>query len=260
MSGFDGNLSREAVPLQAFGVAPGAAVRYRPAGHFAWAYDIALNEYTGTDRWDRMSHALSMVMTRRPGRVRLDTKGAASWKVPSEDGELTKQVEISESVSTNLSDRTRVQLVGSYRYKYYVDHPDSSGISPFVDANVDRRFGPRHFTLGYRFQTRESRARSDSYYRHGYAAIFSTPISKSDDQLSFDVEYRPQTYRRLIESEGALVRRHDERVLASASYQRPLTTHVELLWFTGFQRRWSNDLARRYAEPTVALTVRYRWR
>lgn len=259
MNAFDGNINRGIVPLRSYGLAPGVSLHYEPAGSFAWGYDGAVNQYTGTDRWDHVSHALSGVMTRRVGAVDIETRATGSWKVPTDDREITKQVEIVERLTASLSSRTRLQLLGAYRYKYYVEHADTSGSSPYVGARLDRRYGAHHLTFAYRYQVRQSRARPERYSRQGYAAAFSTPVIRRGD-LSLDLEYRPQLYRVLIQTPDGLVRRRDRRVLTSATYQRPLSTRVSLLALAGFQRRWSNDLSRRFAEPAVALSLRYRWR
>lgn len=259
MNAFDGNINRESVPLRSYGLAPGVSLHYEPAGSFAWGYDGAVNQYTGTDRWDRISHALSGVMARRFGAVDTETRATGSWKVPTDDREITKQVEVVERLTASLSNRTLLQLVGAYRYKYYVDHVDTSGNSPYMGARLERRYGAQHLTFAYRYQVRQSRARAERYSRQGYAAAFSTPVTRRDD-LSIECEYRPQLYRGLIQTPDGLARRRDRRILTSVIYQRPVTTRVSLLALAGFQRRWSNDLSRRFAEPSVALSLRYRWR
>ncbi|MEP6594273.1 MAG: hypothetical protein ABJC51_11300, partial [Acidobacteriota bacterium] len=144
INAFDGNINREIVPLRSYGLAPGVSLRYEPAGSFSWAYDGAVNQYTGTDRWNRVSHAVSGVMTRRLGGVEAETRATGSWKVPSDDREITKQVELIERLTASLSSRTHLQLVGAYRYKYYVEHIDTSGNSPYVGARLDRRYGAQH--------------------------------------------------------------------------------------------------------------------
>lgn len=259
MNAFDGNINREIVPVRCYGLAPGVSLRYEPAGRFAWSYDAALNEYTGTDRWDRVSHALSGVLRHRLGAVRAETLATGSWKVPTDDREITKQAEVVERVTTTLANRTLVQLVAAYRYKYYVDHVETSGRSPYAGARIEQRFGRRHIGFAYRFQTRHSRAVKDRYTRHGYAASFSTPLTRSDE-FTTEFEYRPQTYEGLTPTPAGLVRRHDRRILTSASYQRPVSSRVSLLSVAGFQRRWSNELSRRFSEPIVTLSLRYHWR
>ncbi len=259
MNAYDGNLNREPVALRSYALAPGVSVHYEPAGAFGWAYDGALNEYTGTDRWDRLSHTVSGVMTRHRGLMRAETLAVGSWKVPTDDREITKQVELAERLTLALTDATRLQLVGAYRYKYYVEHVETSGNSPYAGARIEHRYGTRHVAFAYRFQTRESRAIRDRFKRHGYAASFSTPLSRADD-LSLEFEFRPQTYGGLVPAGNALVHRHDRRILTSATYQRPVTARVNLLGLAGFQRRWSNEPIRRYVEPTLTLSLRYHWR
>ncbi len=75
-----------------------------------------------------------------------------------------------------------------------------------------------------------------------------------------EFEYRPQIYEGLVPTSGGLARRRDRRILTNTTYQRPVTSRVNLLALAGFQRRWSNDLSRRFSEPIVALSLRYHWR
>lgn len=260
MNAFDGNLNRQVVPLASYGLAPGAALRYDASRAFAWDYAIALNEYTGTDHWDRLSHLLAASMHHGSGRVRSETRAEGTWKVPSDDRELTKQAELSERLTVHATRATSLQFSGAYRYKYYVDHPDSSGPSPYVGARVDRRVGRRGLAFAYRFQTRQSRLRSDRYYRHGYATTFSTPLAGAGDELSISAEYRPQVYQGLVRTNEALEPRRDRRMLLNATYERPLSPRMNLLWLAGYQRRWSNDRSKTFVEPILALTIRYRWR
>lgn len=259
MNAFDGNINREIVPLRSYGLAPGVSLRYEPAGAFGWGYDGAVNEYTGTDRWNRVSHAVSGVMTRRIGGIRLETAATGSWKVPTDDREITRQGEVVERLTTSLSRSTRLQLVGAYRYKYYVEHTGTSGSSPYAGARIEQQFGVSHVAFAYRFQTRESRVRQDRYRRHGYGVAFSTPITRSDE-LGMEFEYRPQIYEGMVPTSNGLARRRDRRILTNTTYQRPVTSRVNLLALAGFQRRWSNDLSRRFSEPIVALSLRYHWR
>lgn len=260
MNAFDGNLNRQVVALPSYGLAPGAVLRYDTRGALAWDYAIALNEYTGTDHWDRLSHLVGATLNRGSGRIRSETRAEGTWKVPSDDRELTKQAELSERLTVHASAASSLQISGAWRYKYYVDHPESSGPSPYLGARLDRRFGRRGLAVAYRFQTRHARLRSDRYYRHGYATTFSTPLFGPGDDLSLSVEYRPQLYEGLVQSGDDVARRRDRRMLLNATYERPLSPRMNMLWLAGYQRRWSNDRSKAFVEPLLALTVRYRWR
>lgn len=260
LSAFDGNLTHDLLPLRSYGVSPAAALRYEPGGPFVWGYEVALNRYTGTDEWDRVSHGLYVVMTHRIGPLRLETGGDATWKGSSEDRELSNEFGVSGRIVWKVSDATRVLLSGGSRYKQYPDDPDTSGVSPYVGGKIVRRFGDQRVTLGYKFQTRQSRAQRDRYRRHAYSLGFSMPIDLPGDTLSFELEYRPQTYDRLITVGDTLALREDRRVQLAAVYERPLSARANIVWFAGFERRESNDPRKRYTAPSLAVTVKYRWR
>jgi hypothetical protein len=261
MNAFDGNVSHDVQPLRSYGIAPAAAVRYERAGSLAWGYGVALNSYTGTDEWDRVSHGLYLVMTHRAGRVRLETGGDATWKGSSEDRELSNEFGMSERLVFRISDATRVVLSGAYRYKQYPDDPGTSGLSPAVGGKLDQRFGARRVTVGYKFQVRQSRAERDRYRRHAYSVAFSTPIYSPGDELSLEVEYRPQTYdNRLVKVDGIRVPRQDRRFQLAAVYERPISARTNIVWVAGLEKRDSNDPDKRYTAPSLAMTLRYRWR
>ncbi len=256
---FDGNLTRDEVPLRSYGLAPGVSVRYNPPGPFEAGYDVAFLEYTATDRWDRVSHAVSASMTRRLAGVRLQTRAEGTWKVPADTLDLTRQAEVSERATVALAESTRLQLTAAWRYRYYIDHPETSGISPYLSGRLDRRFGDRHAVVGYRFQTRQSRARADRFRRQGYSVGFSTPVTRPDDELALEFEFRPQIYQGFIDESPDPVRRRDRRVVMTAEYERPVGARITMRWLAGFQKRTSNDPDKRFTDPTVALTLRYRW-
>ena len=265
MNAFDGNIDRTPAAGPVVRRGPGTCPPLPPSGFLLRGLRVALNEFTGGPRWDRVSHAASVIFARRPGRFRFDTSAEATWKVPSDDGELTKQIEAVERFTVSASPATSVQFIGSFRYRYYVEHTPTSGISPYAGVTLDHHFGQRHASVGYRFQSRESRLRSDRYRRHGLSAEFATPVRGENDSLSLSFESRPQTFEGLVASGDGLVHRRDGRVLMFARYRRPLGPHVSGLWVAGFQKRWSNDLDEALyrsdarTDPRLPLALRSAW-
>jgi hypothetical protein len=262
VNAFDGNINHDPEPVRSYGLSPTVAFRYeRPA--LEWGYDIALNNYSHTDEWDRLSQGLYGVVRQRLGRFRFETGGDATWKGSSEDRELSNEFGISERVLYKLTDATRIAVTGAYRYKQYPDDPGTSGVSPYVSTKFDHRFGDQRLVVGYKYQTRLSQTERDRYRRHVYDVEFSMPIDLPADQLSFELEFRPQAYyQRLIRVEDSDVReiRQDRRILLAASYERPISPSVNVIWLVGFEQRDSNDTDKRYSAPSFAMTFRYRWR
>jgi hypothetical protein len=258
-NGFDGNIGHDVEPVRSYGVAPGATLLFENET-FAWSYEVALNSYTRTDEWDRISHGLHAVSTRRAGRFRFETSGDATWKGSSEDRELANEFGASERVVFKLTSSTRLVASGVYRYKQYPDEPTTSGPSPYFTAKFDRRFGDSRLTAGYKYQVRLSQDPRDRYRRQAYTADFSTPVDVDGDELAFEVEYRPQTYyQRSIKVGDHRELRRDRRWQVVASYERPITPRVSVVWIAGYETRDSNDPDKLYSAPSLGMTLRYRW-
>ena len=255
---FDGNINHDPVPLRSFGLSPAAAVGYETAA-FAFRYDLALNSYTGTDDWDRVSQGLFVAVTRRAGRVRLETAGSATWKGSSEDRELANEFALTERVIVRASNTVRLVLTGAYRYKQYPDDADTSGASPFIGGKIDRRVGDGHLIAGYKYQTRRSRAVRDRYHRQMFSIGYAMPVDLPGDELAFELEYRPQRYERLITVGDRRVPRQDQRFTLTASYARPISARVHLVWLAGLENRRSNDRDKEYRAPSLAMTLTYQW-
>jgi hypothetical protein len=260
----DGNINHDPVPVTSYGVIPALRVGYESSAEpaFTWGYEIAANAFTGTNEWDRISHGVSSTYANRSwSRVRFETTGAAVWKGSSEDRELTNEYGISERAVLRVLSGTRVILTAAYRYKQYPDDPETSGPSPFIAGKIDQRLGgERRLTLGYKYQTRLSRAARDRYRRQSYTAAFSTPLGRLD-RLAIEFEYRPQVYdQRLIRVNGVRVERRDRRFVVDATYRRPLTARVDVEWHCGVEARDSNDLDKRYVAPAMGVAMTYHWR
>ena len=256
---FDGNINHDPEPVRSYGLAPGASFRFEHSS-FELGYDVAFNQYTNTDEWDRISQGVYAIAIHRAGPVRFETGGNITLKGSSEDRELANEYAFSERVVVKLTSDVRLIGIGALRYKQYPLDPETTGFSPYVGAKLDRRFGDNRLTVGYKFQTRHSEAVRDRYRRHVYSIGFSMPIDVEDDELAFEFEYRPQQYERLIRVGDSRVLRQDQRFVLAASYDRPISPRVSAVWFAALEKRDSNDPDKRYFSPSLAMTMRYRWR
>lgn len=261
---FDGNIDHALNPVGSYGFIPEAEIGYeRSSGPaFAWGYAIAVNNYSGTDKWDRLSHNVFTSIGYRPtARVRLETGAEANWKGSSDDRELANTFGISQRATYRIAKSTRVSVTAAYRYKQYGDDPATSGPSPYVAGKIDQRLPrDRRLTFGYRYQRRLSHAVRDRYRRTAYTLAFGTPVSGSRDRLSFEVEYRPQRYERLIRVAGRQVLRSDQRLNAEVAYARPISDRTEVRWIAGIESRSSNDPAKGFLDPSFGVSIGYRVR
>jgi hypothetical protein len=168
---------------------------------------------------------------------------------------------VSQRLAFRLLPSTRVVVSGAYRYKQYPDDPGTSGPSPFVAAKLDRKFADGHrVTLGYKYQSRLSLAQRDRYRRSAYTFDYSMPAFTPAERLSFELEYRPQRYERLIRVSGRQEPRADQRFIAGAGFERPVGERTVARWFAGVEVRDSNDPDKHFFAPSFGMTIAYRVR
>jgi hypothetical protein len=259
---YEGNISHDPEPIRSYGFTPAAAVRYDSSAHdpaFTFGYEIAGNAYTGTDEWDRVSHAVFAVATSRVGdRLRVETGGSATWKGSSEDRELSDDVAVSARTIYRLTKSQRLVGIGVWQYKQYPDDPATSGLSPYVGAKFDQRLpAGRRLVAGFKYQTRNSHEPRDRYTRQAYTLDFSTPLLAATDRLTLGYEYRPQVYtERLIKiAPGVRALRRDRRHVIDAQYARPINARMDVLWQVGFERRTSNDPDKYFVAPSFGMAI-----
>jgi hypothetical protein len=261
---FDGNINHELDPIRSYGIVPAADLVFESSSDpaFVFGYEIASNRFTGTDEWDRVSHSMYSVWSYRLGsRLRMETEGGASFKGSSEDRELANEFGVSQRLAYRLRKSTRILVVGAYRYKQYSDDPGTSGPSPYIATKFDQKFTDgRRLTIGYKYQRRLSITTRDRYRRSAYTVDYSMPVFTAAERLSFEVEYRPQRYERLIKLPGRQELRADRRFLAGAAYERPLNRRTVMRWMVGVETRASNDPTKHFIAPTFGATVSYRVR
>lgn len=261
---FDGNINHELRPVRSFGMVPAGELVFESSSEPAlvWGYEIASNSFTGTDRWDRISHSMYSVWSYRIGsRLRLESGGSASWKGSSEDRELANEFGVSQRLAYRVLQATRLVVSGGCRYKQYPDDPETSGPSPYVTAKLDQRFGSnQRISIGYKYQRRLSHAQRDRYRRSAYTVAYSTPVFTPTERLSLEIEYRPQQYERLIKVADRREFRFDRRFIASAAFERPLTKRTTARWTAALETRRSNDPDKPFFAPTFGVTIAYRVR
>jgi hypothetical protein len=261
---FDGNINHDLEPIRSYGIVPAAEVVFASSSEpaFAWGYEIASNRYTGTDEWDRISHSMYSVWSYRLGsRLRFETRGAASWKGSSEDRELANEFGASQRVAFRITSSTRVAVTGAYRYKQYPDEPETTGPSPYIATKLDRKLSDgRRLTVGYKYQSRLSQSVRDRYRRSAYTVDYAFPLSRPDERITIEAEYRPQRYERLIKVAGERVLRRDQRFISGAAYERPLNDRATARWFAGLETRNSNDPDKHFMAPSFGMSIVYRVR
>jgi hypothetical protein len=153
---FDGNINHDPAPIRSYGFVPAASFAYESSAdpRFIMGYDIAANQYTGTDEWDRISHGLHAGVNARAGkRWRFEADGQATWKGSSDDRELSNEFGLSARAAYRVLKGTRLVLLGTVRYKQYPDDPGTSGPAPYVGGKLEQRLpGSRRLVFGYKHE------------------------------------------------------------------------------------------------------------
>jgi hypothetical protein len=261
---FDGNINHDPAPIRSYGFVPGASFGYESSAEprLVAGYDIAANQFTGTNEWDRISHGLHAVVNARLGRKwRFEGGGDATWKGSSDDRELSNEYGVSGRASYRLLATTRLIAIGTLRYKDYPDDPETSGPAPYVGGKIDQRLpGARRLVFGYKYEERRSRLERNQYWRNGYSVEFTTPFLRREGRLTVGAVVKTQTYRRLIKVGSQREPRHDLRSSIDVGYEYPLANRVLVQWLGGFEARRSNDPDKRFVAPVFGMNVAYRWR
>jgi hypothetical protein len=262
---FDGNIDHEQQAVQSYGVVPAGTIRFASSRNdpgMILEYELAWNNFSGTDTWDRISHALFTGFERRVGkRLTLETEIEATWKGSSEDRELANVYSVAPRLSYRLTRPLRVSLLGAFRYKSYADDPGTTGPSPYIGTKVDVRLPrDRRVAGGYRYELRLSHEPRDRYRRSVWSAEFSTPVTSRVDRLEIEGRVKNQLYDRLIKVDGVRVPRHDVRFGLDVMYRRPLTATMDAVWVLELDSRTSNDPDKPYRAPMFGFTVVYHWR
>jgi hypothetical protein len=262
---FDGNIDHEQQAVQSYGFVPAGVVRFassRDDPGMMVEYELASNTFSGSDTWDRISHALFAGFERRVGkRITLETEVEATWKGSSEDRELANVYSVAPRLSYRITRPLRVSVLGAYRYKSYADDPGTTGPSPYIGTKLDVRL-PRDRRIGggYRYELRMSREPRDRYRRSVWSLEFSTPVASRVDRLEIEGRVKNQIYDRLIKVDGVRVPRHDVRFALDVMYRRPLSATMDAVWVLELDSRTSNDPDKPYRAPMFGFTVVYHWR
>jgi hypothetical protein len=264
---FDTNLEHDETNVKSFGFLPSIAFHFqdqesRPA--LELDYEVAPSAYTNTERFDRVSHALTARFERRLfGRWSAVTEGEASIRGSSEDRDVSNQFIASQRIVYRLTSSLRIEPFYGYRVRRYPE--DSSGqdaVNPHFGARLRQRFeGGRRITAGYRYDWNRSQDPRYRYIRRTWEVEYVTPLFGRSDRLTVEGAYKQRTYAaRFVEvGDGEVPRRDANWWVLEAGWERPLGRGLGLELRYKFERRGSNDEEKIFSAHQLGGGIFYRW-
>lgn len=260
---FDSNIERDVVAVRSYGVVPSLGFNYQNGSSknpLEINYEAASHTYTNTDKWDRVSHAMSMSYGRRLSRrFRAKTEAEISFKGDSEDRDLDNRYTISQRLEYRPFSTSRLQAFAAYRIKRDPADARNNAISPYFGGKLIQALGrKRSFELGYRYESNRTEDPTGRYIRWKYEGEFTTPFL-SRGLLTVGASYRPSLYARTIRVDRARVVRKDQRWDFDATWERPLSENLRLELFYELDTRSSNDVRKIFSAHAAGMSFIYQW-
>jgi hypothetical protein len=242
---YDSNIDQNDANLQAFGVVLGGGLRYVDDPRdpsVTVQYETGIHRYSGTDRWDRISHYVRAQASQDlVGRLKGDLIGEISLKGTTEEREMSNQFNVIPRLNLRLDKRHRVRVVGAWRERRY-DDVDRNARNRYIGAEFTRKDSDDHeLTVEARIERNDAQGSRYQWNRISYGAEYLWPLGKWG-RLEFDVRYRQVRYaERTVEIDDEDVLRRDNRWTPAIVWRHDVTPLTELR--LGFQResRDSND-------------------
>jgi hypothetical protein len=264
---FDTNILHDEQGVNSFGLVPSVGFHFqdnaeRPS--FVAEYEAGLHRYTGTNKFDRVSHNFDAAYKRQlTHRFSARTTGEVSLKGSSEDRDINNQYSLEQQFQMRLNSSSRVSAFAAYRVKRYplVDVAKNA-IDPYLGGKFQQKLaGGRELEFGYRYDKNRSQGEKDRYVRRTFEAQYGTPLFRSKrDLLTVEARYSPRRYARLIKDvNGVRVPRLDRRWVLEAWYERPLNDNVQLGLRYQFEKRDSNDPDKPFNAHLFGLTFGFKW-
>lgn len=258
---FDTNIERTPADMDSGGFVLGAGAFYRFPSEkpvFEARYEVANHNYSATDKYDRVSHDLSL-LSRRPigSKWSFETLAEASLKGSTEDRDVSDQYTLSPRLDYNPSKSKRIRLYGAVRRR---NHPTDAGRDAdnnFAGIELRHRLGGgKRVDVGYRQETNRARDNINDFDRSTIYFEYATPIGR-DNLFSLEVRYKPRRFPNETVPSGSS--RVDEDWVLAASWQRPLGHNRLLELGYRYEANDSNDPARDFTEHTGFVTLTQRW-
>ena len=259
-SGFDSNLNRDREDIDAVGMAVGVGIVVvndprKPT--LEATYQAGLHRYTGTERWNRVSHFARAAWKRSLARDwTFDLAGEMALKGSAEDRELGDQYLVTPRLEFKVDSLFRVRGYATYRLRRSSGDPGRDATNRYAGLEIlGRRTGGPRWEVGGRVEENDTREARRAYDRYTAYGGWEQPVGRRS-RLEAALKVRMQRYpNRLVDIPRASdVPREDVRWEPAVSWVH-LVPHGELRITYGYEHRTSNDPSRGYRAHSVVVTL-----
>lgn len=260
---YDSNIDQNDTNVRAFGVVLGGGVQYVDDAKDPSVivnYETGVHRYSGTDRWDRISHYVRGQVTQDlVGRMKADLIAEISLKGTTEEREMSNQFNLIPRLNIKIGRHHRLRVIGAWRERRY-DDVQRNARNRYAALEFSRRGnGGQELTVDGRYEVNDAQGSRYAWHRISYGAEYVLPVGRRG-RLELDVKYRHVQYTsRTVEIDDRDVLRQDHRWTPSIVWRHLVNPVTELRF--GYQResRDSNDPRRDFGanQLIVGMTRRF---
>lgn len=261
---YDSNIDQNDTNQQAFGVTLGGGVGYvdDPADpSIQFTYETGLHRYSGTDRWNRISHyARGQATQDLPWRwLKADLIGEISLKGTTEEREMSNQFNVIPRLNVRLSKRNRLRLLAAWRERRY-DEQVRNASNRYVGMEFSHRGrGASEWTVDARVERNHAEGSRYDWDRLTFGGEYVVPLGRRG-RLELDLKYRRVLYAsRTVEIDDEDVLRRDHRWTPTIVWRHTINAVTDLRLGYTRESRDSNDVRRNFAADQVLFGVTRRF-
>lgn len=260
---WDSNIDRNQAEVSDWGTIPMFGVQWvKKSGiqKFGLSYEGANHNYHDSPQWNRYSQQVNGLWeVNWSRRWRSQTLLELTFKGSSDDRALSNRYSLIERIDYDITDKLNGRLYGAWQVRAKNAEPGRDGDDPYVGVTFTQKLSKSHeIDVDVRYEDYRAEALRNKYQKTSYSVQYKGKLGDAN-QLAIELKYRDQYYERLIDVGDELVRRQDERYLATLSLGHRFAAHWEGSMNYEFERRDSNDPKKEYDGHYLGTTLLYRW-
>ncbi len=252
---YDSNIEHDEEKKDAAGAVLESEISWRSSSRppaVEAGYEIGIHRYTREDPWSRVTHELGATFEARPARHwRLGLTAEILLNGSSEDRDLSDNYIVGPRISWHPSDRWRIRLSPTYRYRRFEDRDYEYAHQPYVQLEIRRERTDRlQWELATRYDTRRTPTAEDRYHRWRQQLRIEQPVTPNDE-LNLVVGYRYRTYPERD--------RRDHTWEASIEWDHRLRQYLDIRAGYEFETHFSNDEDKDFIAHRITVGLDVDW-
>ena len=260
---WDSNIDRNQAEISDWGTIPVFGIQWvKTSGvhKFGLGYEGASHNYDDSPQWNRYSQQVNGLWeVNWSRRWRSQTLVELTFKGSSDDRALSNRYSLVERLDYDITERLNGRIYAAWQLRANNVDPGRDGDDPYAGITLTQKLGKDHeIDFDVRFQDYRAEALRNRYKKTSYSVQYKGKLGEAN-ALAIELKYRDQYYERLIDIGGELVRRQDDRFLASLSWTHRFAARWQGSMNYEFERRESNDPDKEYDGHYVGTTLLYRW-